>query len=159
MPMFYERPKGLSEGGERLDGIRRIRLSQKLTLKELSDKTGIGIGSLSQYERGLISPTAGLLERIAAGLGVKVKDLFDAGEEKHQIKITLVWERKELEGEMNMSGDGFFVFLGDDGTVGIKGGAKFSSRAMINDVVERIRRELLFGYDSQVMRGVVEPEE
>lgn len=130
-----------------------------MTLRGLSEKTGIGISLLSLYERGKRSPSAGLLERIAAGLGVKVKDLFDAGEEKHQVKITLVWEKEEIEGEVNMSGDGFFVFLGDDGTVGIKGGAKFSSRAMINDVVERIRRELLFGYDSQVMRGVVEPEE
>lgn len=142
-----------------MQGIRRIRQEQGMTLRGLSEKTGIGISLLSLYERGKRSPSAGLLERIAAGLGVKVKDLFDAGEEKHQIKITLVWEKEEIEGEVNMSGDGFFVFLGDDGTVGIKGGAKFSSRAMINDVVERIRRELLFGYDSQVMRGVVEPEE
>lgn len=142
-----------------MQGIRRIRQAQGMTLRDLSKKTGIGISLLSLYERGKRSPSANLLERIAAGLGVKVKELFEAGDERQQIKITLVWERKELEGEINMSGDGFFVFLGDDGTVGIKGGAKFSSRAMINDVVERIRRELLFGYESQIMRGVVEPEE
>ena len=142
-----------------MDGIRRIRLSQKLTLKELSDKTGIGIGSLSQYERGLISPTAGLLERIAAGLGVKVKDLFDAGEEKHQIKITLTWDREEVEGEIDMSGNGFSLFLGADGTVGIKGAAKFTRRADLKETVEAILKELEFGYDAQVLRGKLKPEE
>lgn len=57
--------------------IREIRQQNKMTLKELSEKTGLSVGFLSQVERGLSSMTMVSLSKIASALGVNLKDLVD----------------------------------------------------------------------------------
>jgi transcriptional regulator with XRE-family HTH domain len=54
------------ELGER---IKKLRLGQNLTLKELEAKAGVSATHLSEIERGLTSPTVGALARIAHALG------------------------------------------------------------------------------------------
>lgn len=54
------------ELGER---IKKLRLSQNLTLKQLQAKAGVSATHLSEIERGLTSPTVGALARIARALG------------------------------------------------------------------------------------------
>jgi transcriptional regulator with XRE-family HTH domain len=54
------------ELGER---IKKLRLGQNLTLKELEAKAGVSATHLSEIERGLTSPTVGALTRIARALG------------------------------------------------------------------------------------------
>ncbi len=44
--------------------INDLRLRQKLTLKELSKKTGLTASFLSQVERALASPSVSSLEKI-----------------------------------------------------------------------------------------------
>lgn len=63
--------------GER---IRYLRKQHALSLKALADASGISIGSLSQIERGLSSPSVRVLSGIAQSLEVSLGSLFeDAG--------------------------------------------------------------------------------
>ena len=54
------------ELGER---IKKLRLAQNLTLKELEAKAGVSATHLSEIERGLSSPTVGAVARVARALG------------------------------------------------------------------------------------------
>ncbi|KDR96615.1 transcriptional regulator, XRE family with cupin sensor [Peptoclostridium litorale DSM 5388] len=51
--------------------IKRVRASKKMTLKELSEKTSLSTGFLSQLERGLTSVAVDSLAKIAKALGVE----------------------------------------------------------------------------------------
>lgn len=57
--------------------IKGFRLQNKMTLKELSQKTGLSAGFLSQVERGISSMTIVSLGKVADALGVNMKDLVD----------------------------------------------------------------------------------
>jgi transcriptional regulator with XRE-family HTH domain len=61
--------------GER---IKALRLEARLTLDQLAARTGISRAMLSRVERGESSPTAQLLNRLCAGLGVTLSALFAA---------------------------------------------------------------------------------
>jgi transcriptional regulator with XRE-family HTH domain len=54
------------EFGER---IKKLRLAQNLTLKQLEAKARVSATHLSEIERGLTSPTVGAVARIARALG------------------------------------------------------------------------------------------
>ena len=60
--------------GKRLKFLRK-RLS--LTQEQLAESTGLTIESISNIERGLFGPKFDNLEKIAAAIGVEVKELFE----------------------------------------------------------------------------------
>jgi transcriptional regulator with XRE-family HTH domain len=55
---------------------RELRASRRLTLDALAERTGVSRSMISLIERGESSPTAALLERLAAGLNVPLAALF-----------------------------------------------------------------------------------
>jgi transcriptional regulator with XRE-family HTH domain len=57
--------------------VRELRAGQGLSLDALARKSGVSRSMISRVERGESSPTAVLLERLAAGLGVMLASLFD----------------------------------------------------------------------------------
>jgi transcriptional regulator with XRE-family HTH domain len=57
--------------------IRELRLKASMTLTELAKATGVSIGTLSQLERGLVSPTVRTLYTVANALGVMPAWLID----------------------------------------------------------------------------------
>jgi transcriptional regulator with XRE-family HTH domain len=57
--------------------IREFRLQKKMTLKGLSERTGLSVGFLSQVERGISSMTIVTLSKIASALEVNMKDLVN----------------------------------------------------------------------------------
>jgi transcriptional regulator with XRE-family HTH domain len=59
--------------------LRSLRRSRKLTLRELSERTGLASSTLSKIENNLISPTYDSLLSIAEGLRIDMAQLFDAG--------------------------------------------------------------------------------
>ncbi len=59
--------------GDRIRDERRIR---KLTLEELSQKTGLSKSFLSQVERGLAQPSVSSLKKIAQQFEISVVNLF-----------------------------------------------------------------------------------
>ena len=57
--------------------IREFRKSQKMTIKELAELSGMSISYISQIERGEIDPSLSSLRKIAAGLQVPMHMLLD----------------------------------------------------------------------------------
>jgi len=58
--------------------VRELRAAQALSLDALASKSGVSRSMISLIERGESSPTAVVLEKLAAGLGVILASLFDA---------------------------------------------------------------------------------
>jgi transcriptional regulator with XRE-family HTH domain len=56
---------------------RDLRAARGLTLDALAERSGVSRSMISLIERGESSPTAVLLERLAAGLNVPLASLFD----------------------------------------------------------------------------------
>lgn len=80
-------------GAERSDlrigqRIRAIRTDQGLTLDETSRRSGVSKSALSKIENDRASPTFEVLERIAAGLGVALVNLFSEQSAGHIGRLT-----------------------------------------------------------------------
>lgn len=58
--------------------VRHLRSERGLSLDALSTQCGVSRSMLSLIERGETSPTAVVLDKLAAGLGVPLASLFDA---------------------------------------------------------------------------------
>lgn len=68
-----------SDLNQRIAGrVRDLRTAQGLSLDALAGKSGVSRSMISLIERGESSPTAIVLEKLAAGLGVPLASLFDA---------------------------------------------------------------------------------
>ena len=63
--------------------LRRAREEKQYTLKQLSEYTGLSIGFISQVERGQTDPSLASLKKLATGLGIKLRDLFDVEATEH----------------------------------------------------------------------------
>src|SRR5262245_41490276 len=57
--------------------VRALRTDRGMTLDALAAKCDVSRSMISLVERGESSPTAVVLEKIAAGLGVSLATLFD----------------------------------------------------------------------------------
>ncbi|MCV2370724.1 helix-turn-helix domain-containing protein [Roseateles oligotrophus] len=57
--------------------VRALRAACGLSLEALALKTGVSRSTLSLIERAETSPTAALLDKLAAGLGVTLSSLFE----------------------------------------------------------------------------------
>ena len=81
--------------GER---VRKIRLSQNLTLEQASKRTGLARSTLSKIENEQISPTFAAVSKLVQGLGIDIPQLFAQPKEQHVTKgrrdITLAGEGK-----------------------------------------------------------------
>jgi transcriptional regulator with XRE-family HTH domain len=58
--------------------VRELRIARGLSLDALAARSGVSRSMISLIERGESSPTAVVLEKLAAGLGVMLAALFDA---------------------------------------------------------------------------------
>ncbi len=58
--------------------IKKLRTNKKLTLKELSERTNLSIGFLSQLERGLTTVAIDSLTKIAKELDVNLTYFFSS---------------------------------------------------------------------------------
>jgi transcriptional regulator with XRE-family HTH domain len=56
--------------------LRELRSNHSLTLDGLAERTGVSRSMISLIERGESSPTASVLDKLAAGLGVTLASLF-----------------------------------------------------------------------------------
>jgi transcriptional regulator with XRE-family HTH domain len=62
--------------GRLAERLRRLRTERGLTLDALAGRTGVSRSMISLVERGESSPTAAVLDRLSAGLGVTLAALF-----------------------------------------------------------------------------------
>ncbi|RQP22428.1 helix-turn-helix domain-containing protein [Piscinibacter terrae] len=57
--------------------VRDLRDAQGFTLDALAERSGVSRSNISLIERGQSSPTAAVLDKLAAGLGVTLASLFE----------------------------------------------------------------------------------
>ena len=60
--------------GKRLKYLRRLK---NLTQAQLAERVGLSVNYISQIETGVANPKVETLFRLAQGLDVEIKDLFD----------------------------------------------------------------------------------
>ncbi len=60
--------------GKRLKYLRRLK---NLTQAQLAERVGLSVNYISQIETGVANPKVKTLFRLAQGLDVEIKDLFD----------------------------------------------------------------------------------
>lgn len=60
--------------------LRKLRAGRGLTLDALAERSGVSRSMISLIERGASSPTANVLDKLAAGLGVTLASLFSEAE-------------------------------------------------------------------------------
>jgi len=77
--------------------VRELRAQQRLSLDGLAEKSGVSRSMISLVERGESSPTAVVLEKLAAGLGVTLPALFDGTTEERRPAQGPVSRRKEQQ--------------------------------------------------------------
>src|ERR1700752_2151544 len=56
--------------------IRKLRMEKSLTLDDLANESGVSRAMISRIERGEASPTASLLARVCAALGLSLSAFF-----------------------------------------------------------------------------------
>ena len=64
--------------------VRRLRSEKKLTQEKFAELCGISPRYISELERGETNVTVNILETVAAGLGIRLKDLFDIEHESER---------------------------------------------------------------------------
>ena len=84
--------------------VRKFRQIRKITVKELSNQTGLSLGMLSKIENGMTSPSLKTLQLLANALGVPVTALFRRYEEDREVVYTKSGEGAEIVREGTRSG-------------------------------------------------------
>lgn len=59
-----------------IETMIEARAKKNMTQKDLSEATGIAQANISKIERGIVSPTLKMLERLAEGMNMKLKIEF-----------------------------------------------------------------------------------
>jgi XRE family transcriptional regulator, regulator of sulfur utilization len=67
--------------------VRALRESMDLSLRDLSERSGVSAPMLSQVERGETSPTLAVAEKIAAGLELTLSQLLRLDEDRHVVFV------------------------------------------------------------------------
>ena len=76
--------------------IKAIRNSRDLTLKQLSEMTGLSSGFLSQFERGMTNIAIDSLNQIAVALGVPLEGLLKLPPREQGIEVIRSYQRMLL---------------------------------------------------------------
>jgi XRE family transcriptional regulator, regulator of sulfur utilization len=76
-----------SENGAVGARVRALRDSLGLSLRELSERSGVSAPMLSQVERGETSPTLAVAGRIAGGLDLSLSQLLRLDEAEHIVVV------------------------------------------------------------------------
>lgn len=89
-------------------------------------------------------------------LGVTVEELLN-GPSSGQMKITLSydWSKYQEGGNIDMDENGFELFLGSKGQVGLKGAMPLVNRDSIEEFVSRVREQLEIAFEAQIKRGAI----
>jgi transcriptional regulator with XRE-family HTH domain len=75
--------------------LRDLRAERGLSLEALANKCSVSRSMISFIERGESSPTAAVLEKLAAGLNVTLASLFDASGAPHQPPMSPLARRND----------------------------------------------------------------
>src|SRR4051812_49975064 len=74
--------------------VRALREAEGMSLRDLSERSGVSAPMLSQVERGETSPTVAVAERIAAGLQLRLSQLLRL-DESGAVAVVRAGERRQ----------------------------------------------------------------
>ena len=136
--------------------LEKFRREKGLTQAELAEKVNVGINSIARYERGEVTPSITIAHAIAVALQVTEAELLN-GPKEGKIEINLIFGEMSEKGEIDMgeNGNKFDLFMDKNGTLGIRGGAKFTSLEDIAQFVADIGEELKKDFEFQQSRGAI----
>lgn len=77
--------------------VKKLRKQQNMTLKELSEKTNLSVGFLSQLERGLSTVAIDSLDVIAKALGVDLTYFINPQDDKKDKIVLKSYEQATIE--------------------------------------------------------------
>jgi XRE family transcriptional regulator, regulator of sulfur utilization len=108
------------------EAIRRLRDSQRLSVRTLASKCGFSPSFISQVELNQASPSLASLERIAQGLGVTIGQLFEALEpvapalvrSSQRPMLQSEWSRSQIESLGAGKLDALLITMRPGGTSG-----------------------------------------
>ncbi len=140
--------------------IRHYRELANLTQQQLADFVLCSVDTVRRWEAGTREPRAGEIAKLAAALHVTEAELLN-GPQENKIRLEIIFDKMEQGQEevldMSSNGSAFNVFLGADGTIGLRGGAKFSSTQEIEDFFTRSMEQVKAAFAWQVERGAIRP--
>lgn len=84
--------------------VRSQRQARRITVKQLSEQTGLSIGMLSKIENGVTSPSLTTLQSLANALNVPLTTFFRGYEEKREVVHTKANEGVEIIREGTRAG-------------------------------------------------------
>jgi len=67
--------------------VKSLREAMDLSLRDLSERSGVSAPMLSQVERGDTSPTLAVAQKIAAGLDLTLSQLLRLDEDRHIVVV------------------------------------------------------------------------
>jgi len=67
--------------------VKNLRIKRVMTLKDLSDMTGLSKANLSQIENNLVTPPIATLLKISSALGVSIGQFFQSSEQESNIVV------------------------------------------------------------------------
>lgn len=67
--------------------LKQLRLSKKLTIKDLAARTGLSGGFISNVERDVNSPTISSLQKICQALNTNIGELFTAAKSQSHLVV------------------------------------------------------------------------
>ena len=67
--------------------VRSLREAMDLSLRDLSERSGVSAPMLSQVERGDTSPTLAVAQKMAAGLDLTLSQLLRLDEDRHVVIV------------------------------------------------------------------------
>jgi len=101
------------EAAELAERLRQLRDERRISLRELSRRSGISVNALSAIERGLSSPSVSTLYRLVEALGVPITAIFGVPEQRDEIVFRTAAERRRIPLPAGMwEGLGGEVFVG-----------------------------------------------
>lgn len=78
--------------------LRSLRVGSDLTLRQLAEKSDVAFTTIQKIESGAISPTVGILMKIARGLQVRMTALLEEESEAHHARFIKKKKRFSVSG-------------------------------------------------------------
>ena len=136
--------------------ISNLRKRAGLTQFDLAELIDVSVDSVRRWESNKQFPRADDLVKLASVLHITESELLN-GPSDGKVRVTLSYDIDKMkEGEINMEGNGFDLFLGKNGRIGIQGAAMLTSQGAIEEVLADIRKQLELGLEMQIRRGIIQ---
>ena len=133
-----------------------LRKREKLSQSRLAELVGVSFMTIRRWESGEIIPRINEVKRLAEVLHIPVDELLN-GTNKDKVRVVLAYDWEKYEGGIDMAMNEFDVVLGKDGSIGLKGSGKLTSREAIEEFLANVRLQVESAFEAQIKRGAIQP--